>query len=109
MTTPRRALAGLLGAALAVAPLPVLAAGHVYPVVIRQMAFAPPPAHLRVGDVIEWANDDIFLHSATAKDHSFDVTLKPKARVRMPLTKAGTFDFICRYHPGMKGRLVVGP
>jgi plastocyanin len=106
-------VAGLLaGAALAAAPVAALAAGkapahQTYVVTLQQLAFGPLPAHARVGDVIQWVNNDLFLHSATAKDRSFDVELKPKARVNMPLTKAGTFDFICRYHPGMKGRLVV--
>ena len=71
------------------------------------MAFGPAPTSLRVGDAIEWVNNDIFLHSATAKDKSFDVELKPKAHVRMVVNAAGTVAFFCRYHPGMTGRLVV--
>jgi plastocyanin len=100
--------AGLLaGAALAAVPVSVAAGPKTFVVTIRELMFGPAPAHARVGDVIQWANADLFLHSATAKDRSFDVELKPGARVAMPLKKAGTFDFICRYHPGMKGRLVV--
>lgn len=71
------------------------------------MAFGPVPEGLRVGDTLEWVNNDIFLHSATSKDKGFDLELKPKAHVRMVLTKAGTFAFFCRYHPSMMGRLVV--
>jgi plastocyanin len=74
---------------------------------IQQMAFGPTPTGLRVGDTIEWVNNDIFVHSATARDKSFDVELKPKARVRTKLKRAGTAAFYCRYHPGMTGRLVV--
>lgn len=72
------------------------------------MAFGPAPARLRVGDVIEWVNNDIFVHSATARDKSFDLELKPKARVRMTLKQPGIVDFYCRYHPGMTGKLAVG-
>lgn len=97
----------IAGAVLAAAPTFSPAAGRTYPLTIRQMAFGPAPAGLRVGDVIEWANDDIFLHSATSTAGGFDLTLKPKARVRMVLTRAGTFAFTCRYHPGMSGRLAV--
>jgi plastocyanin len=97
----------IAGAALAAAPALSQAAGRTFPLTIRQMAFAAAPAGLRVGDTIEWVNDDIFLHSATSKDGGFDVTLKPKAHVRMRLSRAGTFPFICRFHPGMGGRLVV--
>jgi plastocyanin len=100
--------AGLIaGAALFAVPALSAPAAHTYPIVIRQMAFSAAPAGLRVGDTVEWVNADIFLHSATSKTGGFDVTLKPGAHVRMTLTKAGTFGFICRYHPGMSGRLVV--
>ena len=102
---PRRLLLALAGAALSA--VPASAAPRVYTVTIQQMTFGPTPAGLRVGDVVEWVNNDIFVHSATARDKSFDVELKPKARVRMTLKQAGTLAFFCRYHPGMTGRLVV--
>ena len=102
---PRRLLLALAGAALVAAP--ASAAPKVYVVTLQQMVFGPVPTGLRVGDIIEWVNNDIFVHSATAKDKSFDVELKPKARVRMVLKKAGRIAFYCRYHPGMTGTLVV--
>jgi plastocyanin len=101
---PRRLLLALGAAFVAV---PASAAPKTYTVTIRQMAFGPTPAGLHVGDRVEWVNDDIFVHSATARDKSFDIELKPKARVRMALKKAGTVAFFCRYHPGMTGRLTV--
>lgn len=102
---PRRLFLALAGAAVAAAP--ASAAPKVYTVTVRDMAFGPMPTGLRVGDVVEWVNNDIFVHSATARDKSFDVELKPKARVRMILKKPGTVAFYCRYHPGMTGKLVV--
>jgi plastocyanin len=102
---PRRLLLALAGAAFVA--VPVSAAPKVYTITIQQMAFGPVPAGLRIGDTLEWVNNDIFLHSATAKDKSFDLELKPKAHMRMVLKTAGTFAFFCRYHPGMMGRLVV--
>jgi plastocyanin len=102
---PRRLLLALAGAAFAAAP--AFAAPKVHVVTLQQMAFGPVPAGLRVGDTVEWVNNDIFLHSATAKDKSFDLELKPKAHVRMLLKTPGTIAFFCRYHPGMMGRLVV--
>jgi plastocyanin len=104
-------VAVLAGAALAAAPVCALAAKSrapaVYTVAIAAMKFGPTPGALHVGDTIEWVNNDIFVHSATARDKSFDVELKPKAHVRTTLRKAGTFAFACRYHPGMTGTLVV--
>jgi plastocyanin len=103
---PRRLLLALAGAAIAA--VPASASPKVYTVTIHQMAFGTVPAGLRVGDVVEWVNNDIFVHSATARDKSFDVELKPKARVRMTLKQSGTVAFYCRYHPGMTGKLAVG-
>jgi plastocyanin len=102
-----RLLAMILGAVLGAAPASAAPRAKSYVVTIQQMAFARPPANLHVGDRIEWVNADLFVHSATAADGSFDVELKPKARTTIVLRKAGTIPFACRYHPGMKGSLVV--
>jgi plastocyanin len=71
------------------------------------MKFSAIPADLRVGDTIEWVNEDIFLHTAIAKDKSFDVVLKPKMKGRTVLTTAGPIPFVGRYHPGIKGVLTI--
>jgi len=47
----------------------------------------------------------MFLHSATTPD--FDVVLKPGTSGGVRLLKPGTINYICRYHPGMKGQIVV--
>jgi plastocyanin len=80
---------------------------QVYTVTLANLGFGPTPAELHVGDVIQWSNADIFQHSATAKNGAFDVELPPKGAARTVLTKAGTIDFYCRYHPNMTGRLTV--
>jgi plastocyanin len=114
MRSPHRWLALLAGAAIVAAPVSALAAkGHkpqapkTYTVTLADMKFGPTPPTIHVGDTIEWVNNDIFLHSATATDKAFDVELKPKAHLWTTFHKAGTYPFTCRYHPGMKGTLVV--
>lgn len=99
-------LAGVLVAG-ALAPAAAAPSRKAHTILIDKMAFGPIPAGLRVGDTVEWVNNDIFVHSATAQDKSFDIELKPRARARMVLKKAGQMPFSCRYHPGMKGRLDV--
>jgi len=99
----------IAGAALVAASACSPAAPKTYQVTLHDLMFGPTPPEAHVGDTLEWANNDLFLHSATASDGSFDVELKPGAHVAQSLTRAGTFDFICKYHPGMKGRLVVSP
>ncbi|MGN6656897.1 MAG: cupredoxin domain-containing protein [Rhodanobacter sp.] len=103
----------LLGIALAAVGgiAPATAAGaaaapRVHVVVIDKMAFGPMPVDVRAGDIIEWANHGILEHTATARDGSFDIDLKPGATARMT-AKAGSFIVFCKFHPTMQANLVV--
>lgn len=82
-------------------------APRTHTVIIEGMKFGPTPSEVRAGDVIEWVNEDIFQHTATARDRSFNIDLAPSARGKTVITQSGTVDFFCTYHPGMEGRLVV--
>jgi plastocyanin len=104
---PRRAVLALAGAAAAIPAVPALAAPAVHVVTIKDMAYTGVPPTLRAGDVIEWVNDDLFRHTVTARDGSFDVDIATGQRARITLRKRGQIAFYCRYHPGMKGTLVV--
>ncbi len=106
-TFTRLALAAAISLGGAIAATGVLATD--YTIVIDKMRFGPVPAQLRVGDTIVWKNDDIFRHTATARDKSFDVDLPSKSEVRMVLETAGSFEFFCKLHPGMKDTLVIAP
>jgi len=88
-------------------PPPVAAAPQTHVVVIDKMKFGPLPARLRPGDSIVWINRDIFRHTATAANHSFDVDLPPSARRKLVIRSSGAIVFACRYHPGMRGVLRV--
>jgi plastocyanin len=99
-----------LGAAmmlLAAIPATARAVPAVHTVVIDKLKFGPIPGTVHVGDTILWVNRDIFRHSATARDHSFDIQLPPASKARMPVRRKGIFKFFCTYHPGMIGTLVV--
>ena len=98
--------------ALAVLLMPVppaSAAPRTHSVVIDKMKFGAVPANLRIGDRIVWVNKDMFRHTATAKDKSFDVDLQPGASGTTILRKAGAISVVCRYHPGMRTMLKVKP
>ena len=104
-------LAGLVltGLAAHAATAPAAAAEpKVHRLVMDKMRFAPMPQGIRAGDVILWINRDIVPHTATARDRSFDVDLPAGQSRRMKVTRAGSFAFYCRYHPGMKGVLTAG-
>ncbi len=96
----------------AVAALALLLPGNGPPprthvVVNEQMHFGTVPGDIKVGDVVRWENRDLFRHSATARDRSFDVDLPAGASRTMVLRKAGAFAFYCKFHPGMTGTVTV--
>lgn len=98
------ALAALGGAAASAAPPPARPA----PVIaIAGMHFGPAPAGLRVGATLVFVNRDIVAHTATARDHSFDVVIQPHQSARVTLRRAGNIPFFCRFHPTMQGTLAV--
>lgn len=98
------ALAVLAGSALSTEGA---AAGRHHIVVIDGMKFGAVPSGVRVGDTIEWVNRDIFRHTATARDGSFNVDLPAGAKAAVTVKRAGAVAFFCRYHPGMTGTLIV--
>ena len=102
---PRGAAAGLLAVAMAAGA--AWAAPRLHTITIDKLTFAPAPVHLHAGDKVVWINHDLFQHSATADDKSFDVDLKPGERGQIVLRKPGVYSYFCKYHPGMRGRLVV--
>ncbi len=77
-------------------------------VTIDKMAFSPAAIDAKVGDTIEWINKDAFVHTATVKG-GFEVMLPVKKSGSVVVDKPGTFDYYCRLHPNMKGRVTVAP
>jgi plastocyanin len=95
-------LVSLVSAALGAGP-------RVHKITIDNLAFGPAPGGLHVNDIVEWTNSDILRHTATATDGSFDIDLPAGATGRAILKRAGGVAYVCRFHPGMKGRLEVAP
>lgn len=86
---------------------PAAAAPQTHTIVIDKMKFGPAPARVRRGDTVVWVNRDLFRHTATAADKSFNADLPPRSRKAVVVRSAGAIAFTCKYHPGMKGVLRV--
>ena len=86
---------------------PATAAPQTHMVVIDKMKFGAMPAGVRAGDRILWVNKDMFRHTATAKDGSFNVDLPPGAKAVAIVKKPGAITVTCRYHPAMRAMLNV--
>ena len=82
-------------------------AAVVHKILIEKMAFGPSPAGVHVGDRVEWTNKDIFRHSATSASKDFDLDIEPDGTAFIIVRRAGSFPYFCKYHPGMKGELIV--
>lgn len=82
-------------------------AAKVHVIHLNKMTFGPAPDGAKVGDIIEWMNDDFLRHTATAKNGAFDVDLKPGGKGRVVLKAAGEIAYYCRFHPGMTGKIRV--
>ena len=83
------------------------AAPQTHVVVIDKMKFGPVPGAVRPGDTIIWVNKDMFRHTATARNGSFNVDLPPNARGRTMVRASGAIRFYCKHHPAMTGMLKV--
>lgn len=84
-------------------------AGESIHVTIRELKFDPPKISAHVGDTIKWTNQDIVEHSATALNKEFDMVIPANGVGRVTLDRPGTIDYFCRFHPFMKGEIVVAP
>ena len=105
----RRAALRAAPAFLAALAARVEAQPQVHVIVIAGMKFGAVSEDVHVGDTVSFENHDLFRHTATAKDGSFDLDLPAGNEQRVVLDRAGTIDITCRFHPMMKAQLVVLP
>ena len=105
--TPRWPLS--IVAALALGVMSVSAHAATIQITMENLVISPAEASAKVGDTIEWINKDIFVHTATARNGDWDVTMPPKKTVTSVLKTAGTIEYYCRFHPNMKATLTVTP
>ncbi len=77
--------------------------------VMAEIAFDPAEMRVRVGDVIEWTNNDSVPHTATLKDDPACTTanLAGGATGALKFNTAGTYPFFCKIHTQMTGTIEV--
>ncbi len=88
--------------------MPAFAAGKPHLVVIENVKFNPETLHVKAGETVVWENKDFFPHTATSEKKAFDSKEIPaNGTWKFIARKKGTFPYLCKLHPNMKGVLVV--
>src|SRR3954447_10209212 len=95
--------------ALVLAAASVSACAATVQISMDKLQISPATATAKVGDTVEWINKDTLVHTATARNGDFDVTLPANKTVSSVLKKAGTVEYYCRFHPNMKATLKIEP
>ena len=96
-------------AALLFGTMAVPAQAETIQITMTNLVVAPSEVSAKVGDTIEWINNDVLAHTATARNGDFDVMMPPRKTVTSVLKKAGTVEYYCRFHPNMKAVLKIAP
>jgi plastocyanin len=106
MKTHAHELLLALGLAAACA-LPGPAAAATHTVKIEGMQFVPATLTVKRGDKVVWQNKDVVPHTATAKGSFDSGSIASGKGWSHAMKKAGRFDYVCTFHPGMKATVVV--
>jgi plastocyanin len=78
-------------------------------ILMENLVLRPSDASAKIGDTVEWTNDDMVTHTATIRNGEFEVIVPSKSTARHVLLKAGTIEYYSRFHPIMAGRLKIRP
>jgi plastocyanin len=69
--------------------------------------FQPSEITIAVGDTVKFHNADMVPHNVSS-DPAFDSdSLKPGGDWQWVADKTGRIEYLCRYHPTMKGTIIV--
>ncbi|MFB6105459.1 MAG: cupredoxin domain-containing protein [Halobacteriaceae archaeon] len=77
-------------------------------VTLRGSAFHPLVARVSTGTEVRWTNEDGYGHTVTIPALDVHRELGGGEQTTVTVDEAGTYDYLCRFHPpSMLGRLVV--
>ena len=75
---------------------------------ISNFAFTPSVITIKKGTVVTWTNSDGVPHTVTSSSGTFDSGLIASGKTySFTFTTAGTYDYICAFHPSMRGKIIV--
>jgi len=77
---------------------------------IRDFAYDPDPATVALGGTVTWTNRDVVPHTATARGDREVLqsgALSEGESYSRTFEEAGTYEYYCEFHAGMRGTVVV--
>jgi plastocyanin len=78
-------------------------------VAIEDFAFVPQVIRVPVGATVTWTNQDSDTHAVTTVDKAIDAgVVEQNVSVTLMFSTAGTFQYYCTIHPGMRGTVIAG-
>jgi plastocyanin len=76
---------------------------------VDNYTFVPATITVPVNTRVSWTNRDQVKHTVTATNASFSGYLPQGATFGRMFTTAGTFEYFCAIHPGMRATIIVTP
>ena len=99
---------GMMGSASNLPQDPVVTQSDQITVEIKEYDFVPRDLTVQVGATITWVNLDNVPHDATDVGGEWGTEILNRGENgTVVFDEPGTFDYYCRIHPDMKGKLVV--
>jgi plastocyanin len=81
--------------------------GSAVTVHMRNLAFDPQSTKAQVGQTVIFSNDDSVSHNVTGDGIGSSGDIGPGKSWKYTFKKAGDYHYVCTYHPGMTGEIVV--
>ncbi len=95
---------GMMGPMMGIGAAPTAPAGT--SIRMAGSRFEPSALAITVGRSVFWFNDDALPHTISATDGSWDSgNLAPGQAYERSFNTAGSYPYLCRYHPGMAGMI----
>lgn len=70
--------------------------------------YSPREVNVRSGTMISWVNQDSVPHTVTSVDGSFDSGSLSRGRTfALQANESGVYDYYCKFHPWMVGKITV--
>ncbi len=76
-------------------------------IVIEQFKFNPASVTVPVGTTVTWQNKDSAAHTVTSNQGFGSDRLEQGATFSHTFAAAGTYNYVCKFHPRMTGTVIV--